>query len=253
MKCPHCKTNVTKIPVSWKCPHCGETLPEPGYWFRFFEGFSDYLIEKGNIFWSIIFMIFLITLGSFEFVFGYGFLVKYIAGNFLLALVMIFFGGMLIDMYMKVVLPLHLPFGGGDFIIKERAVIRNIRKGSHIAGGAGILVSLFWLGPRTFVAYFPSYLIVIGIFLALAWAISGLFLDMRMVDDVRFRFYMDRLGITSLKYLRKICTIVIGGLFVAILTFYMLNLIPGLWHEVSEWGIVAGILFFVKNYLGWLF
>lgn len=253
MKCPHCKTNVTKIPVSWKCPHCSEQLPELGFWSRFFEGLSEYLVERGSIFWGIIFLFFLVLIGTMEAIFGIGFLIKYITKNLLISLAMVFFGGMLFDMYMKIVLPLQLPFGRGSFIIKERVIIRKIRKGSHLALLAGILTSLFWLGPRVFVTYFPAYILVISIFLGLAWAISGLFLDMRMAQDVRFRHYMDRLGVTSLKNLRKICTIIIAGLFVSLIVFFIEMKIPGLWLKINKWEFVGTIKFFLTTYLGFLF
>ncbi len=251
MKCPHCNTNVVKIPVNWKCPQCGEDLPTPGFWHRFFEGLGDYLLDRTFIFWTVIFGFFLLVLGIIEAVLGNSFLLNYITGNVLFAILMMVFAGMLIENYMNIVLPLRL-IGGSGFMIKERLVIRHIRKGTHIAAIVGLLICLFWLGPRMFLTYFPSYLIVISVFLALAWSIAGLFLDIRMAEDVRFRAFMDRLGITSLKTLRKTCTFVIGALFIAIVGFWILLLIPGLWNTVSQWPIVAGPLFFFRNYMGWL-
>lgn len=251
MKCPHCNTYVTKIPVNWKCPHCGERLPEPGYWSNFFEGLSEYLLEKGAIFWGIVFAALLIMLGSVEMIFGRGFLLSYIGHNFLFAFVMIFFAGMLIDMYMKIVLPLRVPYGS-DFIVRERAVIRNIRKASHVAGILSIVICLVWLGPRNFMEYFPSYLVILGWFLAMSWAIAGLYLDVKMVDDIRFRYYMERLGITGLKRFRRICTVVIGALFmIAVVYFIMMN-IPELPQKISNWSVLAVFVHFAKNYLSWI-
>jgi len=227
-------------------------MPEPGFWFRFSEGLVEYLQEKGFIFWGIILSALLTLFAVGEGLLGNALLVKYIFDNFLFSILMALFGGMLIETYMRLVLPLHMPFGGGEFILRERAVIRNMRKGAHVAVIAGILTCLIWLGPNTFVRYFPSYFIVISVFLALSMSISGLFLDMKMAEDVRFRFYMDRLGVTDLKKLRRMCTVSIGGLFVAILGFFILNQIPGLWHTVSSWKFVGGLMFFFQTYLSWL-
>ncbi len=251
MRCTNCHTNVVRIPINWKCPHCGERLPEPGFWFRFSEGLTEYLEEKGTVFWGVIIASLLILVGLLELVFGQGFLLRYILGSFILSAIMIFFGGMLVSMYMQVVLPLKL-LGGGDYILKERAVIRNFRKGTNLAAAAGIMLCLVWLGPSAFFAYFPSYFVIVGILLALAWSIGGLFFDARMVDDVRFRGYMERLGITNLKSLRKSCAFVIFFLFIATLGFWILNQIPGLWIKVSNWGLVTVIVNFVSNYLSWL-
>lgn len=251
MKCPHCNTHVAKIPINWKCPHCNEKLPEPGFWFNFFEGFTEYLQDKGSLFWGIILGCILIILGSVEIIFGNGFLLGFIGHNLFFALLMMLFGGMLINMYMKIILPLHLQFGS-DFIVRERKVIRNIRKGTNLAAIVAISTCLLWLGPSTFLKYFHSYLVILGFFLALAWAISSLFLDVRMAEDVRFRHYMERLGVSDLKRLRKISTMTIGALFVAAITYWVLNQMPGLWNTISNWGLVGTLIFFVKNYLSWI-
>ncbi len=252
MKCTHCGTNVVNIPINWKCPHCGEQLPELGFWARFSDGLSEYLQEKGAIFWGIIFAIILIFIGIPEMVFGNGYLLKYIMGNFLFAAIMIFYGGMIITMYMKIVLPLHLPFGGGNFIIRERATIRNYRKGTHIAAIAGILTSIFWLGPWMFLAYFPSYILVISVFLGMAWSIGGLFFDPKQIEDVRFRGYLELLGVTSLKVLRKTCVLIVSALFLAIVGYWILSQIPGLWQKIGNWGIVGVFVHFFTTYMGWL-
>lgn len=251
MKCPHCNTNVSKIPMNWKCLHCGENLPEPGFWYKFSEGLTDYLVEKGAIFWGVIFGFVLFAVGVVEIIFGRGILLGYIGKNFLFAIAMLFYGGMIIDMYMKIVLPLHIPYGS-DFILRERRSIRNIRKGSHIAMIVGVLFSILWLGPKTFLEYFPAYLVVIGWFLALSWAIAALFLDPRMNEDIRFRFFMDRLGITGLKRFRKIGTNIIGALFISGILFFVMINIPLLPQKISNWAILGAIIFFFKNYLGWL-
>jgi len=243
--------HVNKIPMNWKCPHCSERLPELGFFEKYFDGLSEYLVDKTSIFWGIILGLFIGTISVFELFLGHGFLVRYVSDNFIFSMMMLILGAMVLDMYMKVVLPLQLPFGS-DFIVKERKVIRNIRKGSHLALILGIIVCLSWLGTRTFFEYFPSYLVVISCFLALSWAISSLFLDIRMVDDVRFRHYMDRLGITNLKFLRKVSTAIISLLFGSFIVFFILNQIPNLWRSVSAWSAVGTVIYFVKNYLDWL-
>lgn len=252
MKCPHCKTNINKIPISWKCPHCDEKLPEPGFWYRFSEGLVEYLQEKGFIFWGTILAAVIALVAVGEGLLGQAYLVKYVLNNFLFSILMSLYGGMVIELYMRVVLPLHMPFGGGDFLLRERAVIRNMRKSAHIAVIGGIVASLSWLGPEMFFLHFPSYFIIVSIALALALSVAGLFLDMKMAEDVRFRYYMDRLGVTDLKRLRRICTITIGGLFIAIIGFFILNQVPELWHTISSWGAVGVALMFFKAYLSWL-
>jgi len=251
MRCPSCKMNVNKIPLNWKCPHCAERLPEPGFWERYFEGLSEYLVDKTAIFWGIILGFFVGVFGIFELFFSHGFLVRYLGDNFIFSTMMIIFGAMVLDMYMKVVLPLQLPYGS-DFIVRERKVIRNIRKASHLALVIGLIVCIIWLGTRTFFEYFPSYFVVISCFLALSWTISSLFLDVRMVDDVRFRHYMDRLGITNLKFLRKVSTSIISLLFASFIIYFVLIQIPNLWKSVSAWSAVGTVIFFIKNYLDWL-
>jgi len=243
---------VANPPVSWKCPHCGEKLPDLGFWETFFDGFNEYLHEKSFIFWGVILGILMIALGLFEMVFAEGHLFSYLSGNLLFSIVMIMYAGILIETYMNVVLPLHLPFGGPGFVIRERRTIRNMRKGAHLAAITAILVSLFWLGPGTFLEYFPAYIIVLSVFLGFSWAISGLFLDIKMAEDARFRNYMERLGITDLKKLRRICTFAIGALFVSVISFFVLNQIEGLWYIVKNWTVVGGTLIFIQQYFGWL-
>lgn len=251
MKCPNCKMNVNKIPLNWKCPHCSERLPELGIWQKYFDGLSEHLVEMTVIFWGILLGSLIVMAGLIEMFLSHGFLIKYIGNNFLFSAIIIIFGAMVLDMYMKVVLPLQLPFGT-DFIVRERKVIRNIRKASHIAMIIGIVVSISWLGSRTFFTYFPSYFVVISCFLVISWSISGLYLDLRMVDDVRFRHYMDRLGITNLKRLRKVCTSVISLLFASFIVYFFLNQIPNLWRSMSAWSAVGKLIFFTKTYLSWL-
>ncbi|NQT35604.1 hypothetical protein HQ587_10475 [bacterium] len=204
------------------------------------------------IFWSIWFGLILILISISEMVFGYGFLFNYLSGNLLLSLCFIFFGGMLVDMVVKINLPLRLLYGA-DYILKERAVIRNTRKATNLALVVGFAFCLYYLKPRLFFIYFPTYLIIMGWFLVLSWSIVGIFLDQRMVEDVRFRFYMDRLGITSLKRYRKFGAFIIGTLFITAIGFWILMRIPGLWEEINNLAVVGSVLYFTREYLSWLF
>ena len=92
-----------------------------------------------------------------------------------------------------------------------------------------------------------------GWFLVLSWSIVGIFLDQRMVEDVRFRFYMDRLGITSLKRYRKFGSVIIGILFITAVGFWILMRIPGLWAEINNLTMIGSVLNFIREYMGWLF
>lgn len=253
MKCPKCDTLVLKIPVNWKCPHCSETLPDPGKWFLFREGMTEYLQDKGVIFWSISFLIFLFLIGLGDMLFGYNRLLTYIGRNMLLAIGAVFFGGMIISMYVKVVLPLRLPFGGGSFVMRERVVIRNMRRGTNIAGLVGLVACLFWAGPQMFLDYFPSYLVIIGWFLALAWSVSGLFINPKWLEDVRFRYFLDeRLGVTSLKIYRKRSTLFIAVLVITAIGYYILLQIPGLWNRVENAAFIGSMILLFKTYFSWL-
>jgi len=252
LKCTSCQTYVTKIPVNWKCPHCGEKLPEPTKWFLFYESSIEGLQDKGAIFWSIWFGIFLLFVGVIELVFGYGYLLNYFIDSMLMTLFGIVLGGILIDMAVKINLPLRLPYGT-DFIVRERAAIRNIRKATNFAFVAGLLTSLFWIKPVTFFLYFPSYIVTIAWFLAFAWSIVGLFLDPRWLDDIRFRAYLERLGLFSLKRFRRFSTIMLATLIFSAILFNVLNAIPGLWQKLRNWGLVGAFIHFIDQYLSWLF
>ncbi len=251
MKCPHCHTYVTKIPVSWKCPRCGEKLPEPGKLFYLKEHLTEYLNQKGAIFWSVWFGITLGLIGVIEVILGRDFLVTYLSDNLLISIIFIFFGGMILDMVMKINLPLR-SMSGSDFIIKERLVIRNIRKTTNITLVVAFVFCLYWLKPRLFFLYFPSYVVVTSFFLAFSWAVVGLFLDARMTEDVRFRLYMDRLGITSLKRYRKIGTISIGILVICSIGYNILLTVHNLWGKISDLAIIGSIIFFIRQYFDWL-
>ena len=252
MRCLHCKTNVTKIPISWKCPSCGEKLPEPSKWFYLSEHLIEYLPEKGVIFWTVWFAIIMILAGVAELVLGRGYLLSYLGGSLLMSLGFLFFGGMLIDMVMKINLPIRMPYGS-DYILRERAVIRNVRKATNLALIIGIIYSLYWLKPRILFLYFPAYLVTISWFLALAWSIVGLFLDPRMTEDVRFRFYMDRLGVTSLRQYRKLGTMFVAVLVLVAIGYHILVSLPGLWKEISNTTSLGVVIRFLKEYFAWLF
>ncbi len=253
MKCPHCDTMVVKIPANWKCPHCSERLPEPSKWFRFVEGMTEYLQDKGAIFWSIAFGFLLIAIGVGEMLWGFGFLLEFIGLHIITAIGGIFFGGMLINMYVKVVLPLRLPFGGSSFLMRERVVIRNMRKGTHVALLAGILACIFIAGPRIFLVFFPAYLIIIGWFLALAWSLSGLFINPRWLEDVRFRHFLDhRLGILSLKKYRKLGTIFIAVLIITVILYFVLLQVPDIWGKIENSAIIGSTILLLKTYFSWL-
>lgn len=252
MKCSACHIYVHKIPVSWKCPHCGEKLPELSKWFIMYEDLVAHLLEKGALFWGIWFGIFIIALGLAELPFGTAHLLSYIGKNLFMALIGIFFGGMLMDMVMKVNLPLRLPYGS-DFVLRERAAIRNIRKITNLALLVGVIFSFFWMGPQVFITYFPAYVLVVGWFLALVWSVIGLFIDPRLLEDVRFRSFLDRLGITSLRRYRKLGTVFIGLLIVIAIGFNVLLGTRGLWNKVENLYVVGTLIRFSKAYLGWLF
>ncbi len=252
MKCTACDTYILKIPINWKCPHCGERLPDPSKWELFWDGFVEYLQEKGVIFWSIYFFIILIGMGLLELAFGRVHLLGYIGMNLFLALAATFFAGMLIDMCMKILLPLKNPYGS-DFIMRERGMIRNIRKVTYIALIAGLLSCLIWIGPNTFFRYFPSYVLLLGWWLAIAWSVAGLFMDPRWLEDVRFRLFIDKLGVTSLKRYRKLSTVMIGMLVAVMIGFNLLLGVSGLWNKVENTVGVGATIRLTKQYLGWLF
>lgn len=264
MKCVHCHTHVIKIPVSWKCPYCGEPLPEPGFWFKFMEGFTEYLQDKGAVFWGVLFAFIIIFVGIFDMLLGEGHLFNYIAHNPLLSIAMIVFGGMLITMYVKVVLPLRIPYGT-EFLLKERLAIRNIRKFTHIAVIAGVLISLLLIEHRMFISWtdiklrshhipsFLAYLVVIGWFLGLAWSVAGLFINPKWLDDFRFRYYVDeRLGVTSLKKYRKLGTVYIGVLVLTLILYYVMLQIPNKREGIQNMAIIGSIILLVKTYFSWL-
>lgn len=252
MKCPHCQSFIAKIPVSWKCPYCSEKLPEPGKLYLFKEHLIEYLDDKGILFWSIWFAIGLIAIAIPEMAWGRAHLFSYIGNSLIMTIVFIFYGGMLIDMCVRINLPIRMPYGT-DFILKERVVIRNVRKITNLFTIVGIGFSFYWLGPVVLFNYFPSYLVVMSGFIAFGWAIAGLFIDRRMVEDVRFRFYMDRLGISSLKRLRRYSSLTIGILVLSAAGFYILMGISGIWLKFSNLPMVGVIIYFTKEYFAWLF
>jgi len=251
MKCPACQTFVTKIPVNWKCPYCGERLPDPSRWYLLYTGLTEYLDNKGAIFWSITFGILLLLLGIVELLFGHATLLSYLGTSLFMTIFGVFFTGMLADMLAKINLPLRL-MQGTDFIIKERAVIRRVRKITNLSALAGLIFALFWLKPGTFLEYFPAYAVTVSWFLALAWSVNGLWLDVRMVEDVRFRAYMDRLGITSLKRYRRIGAACIGLLVMTAVVYNVLISINGLWIKFSNLAVVGVIIGFFKQYFSWM-
>ncbi|MDP8229417.1 MAG: hypothetical protein P9M15_08190 [Candidatus Electryoneaceae bacterium] len=265
MKCPHCNTLVVKIPVTWKCPHCGELLPEPGRWFRFVEGMTIYLQDRGAIFWGITFAVIQIMIGAVEMFYGHAYMFSFFGNNMLMSLASVILAGMLIDMYVKIILPLHLPYGS-DFILKERKVIRNVRKWTHWAVIAGIVSCLIWIGPSLFFVWtdtsvqvhaipvYLAYLVVVSWFLGLAWSVTGLFLNPKWLEDVRFRHFLDyRLGIISLKKYRKIGTVFIAVLVLTMILYFILLQIPGIWDSIQNTAFIGSVILFLKLYFSWLF
>ncbi|MBM3327966.1 MAG: hypothetical protein FJY67_00645 [Calditrichaeota bacterium] len=251
LKCNSCKTYVTKIPVNWKCPHCGEQLPEPTKWFLFVESSIEGLQDKGAIFWSIWFGVLVLAVGFIELFAGRGELLGYLVDSLLLAILGISLGGILIDMSVRIHLPIRLPYGT-DFIIRERAGIRNIRKATLGAIVLGLITALSYGGISLYFEYFPAVIVIVGWYLAFAWSIAGLFLDPRWLDDVRFRFYLERLGIFSLKHFRRLATIMIGALVMIAIGFNVLLNIPGIWLKLRNIGAINAVVHFIELYLDWL-
>jgi len=159
----------------------------------------------------------------------------------------------LLDMVMKINLPLRLPYGT-DFLINERKQIRNIRKATNGALFIGIVYALIYVSPTGFLLHFNAYLLIIAWWLSMAWSITGLFIDPRLVEDIRIRYFLDdRLGITSLKRYRRLGTVLIGLLIVIAVVFYFLMGTSTLWLKFSNMPVVGNIISFSKAYLGWLF
>lgn len=252
MKCAACDTLILKIPANWKCPHCGERLPDPSKWELFWDGFAEFLQEKGVIFWSIFFFGFLIVMGLGELLFGTAHLLTYIGTSLFISLGATFFGGMLLDMCMKILLPLRNPYGT-DFMLTERGMIRNVRKITYAALAGGIISSFVWIGPKTFFDFFPTYILLMGWWLALGWSIAGLFMDPKWLEDVRFRLFIDKIGVLSLKKYRKLSTIMIGVLIALMIVFNILLSIPGLWNRVQNMPALGVTIRFLRQYLSWLF
>lgn len=212
----------------------------------------EWLKDKGTLFWSIWFLISLILIGVTELFFGHSYLLGYFGSNPLIAILSVFFGGMLIDMVMKINLTMRLPFGA-DFLIKERKQIRNIRKATNGAIILGLIYALVYAGPTTFLLYFNSYVLIIGWWLALSWSITGLFIDPRLMEDTRIRYFMDeRLGVISLRRYRKIGTLMIGALVLIAIIFNVLMATTTIWLKISNIPVVGNMIRFSKAYFGWL-
>ncbi len=252
MKCPACNTYITKIPVNWKCPHCLERLPDPSKWVLFWEGLAEYLQEKGIIFWSVTFGLFLILCGLLELLAGHAYLLGNLGGSPLVSMAGIFFGGMLLDTVMRINLPLRVLFGA-DFIIRERPVVRNIRKATNGAILVGIAFAMVYAGPMSFFLYFTGYVVIVAWWLALTWSIVGLFIDPRLMEDVRIRTFLEKLGILSLRRYRKIGTVMIGLLVLVMVVFMFMMGTHNLWLKLSNFGPFGALVQFSKSYLGWLF
>ena len=205
------------------------------------------------IFWGIIFALLLLVVAVADVITWHGFLLAYVVDNMILAVGGIVFAGMLISMVMKVMLPLRM-MGGGDFIMRERQMIRHFRKWTMVGLIASIVFVLAVLKPRMFILYFPSYLIVIAWFMAVTWSVLGILMNPQWLEDVRFRYFLEeRLGVQSLKRFRKLCATFVAVLASTVVVFIVLSRVNGLWHNIENTAIVGNVILFIKLYFGWLF
>jgi hypothetical protein len=73
-----------------------------------------------------------------------------------------------------------------------------------------------------------------------------------MTEDGRFRLFMEKLGITSIKRMRKFATLTIGLLVVAAVGYNILLAVPIIWTKISNTAVLGAVIFFISEYLAWL-
>ena len=79
----------------------------------------------------------------------------------------------------------------------------------------------------------------------------GIFLTEDDMLDKRIKYYMNEMRVEKVKKFNRASAIYIGGIFVAVVSYYMLVRISGLWWYIYNARVVYNFVKFFRDYFGW--
>lgn len=280
MRCPNCKGSISLVNflIEKKCPACSETLkrmPTKDQIREFMISFSE---DRGYIFWSIVYFLFVSVLAFFEQLTYSGALFDYIVTYKLRFIIISAYAGSIIDYYVKA--NVEVTAVRNKFIFKPPLYLRNFRRWTNIGLflGTAFTAYLMYRWPeyiydaspvrvldvnveRNLVfqkralninSIIPLWTFLTSFVLCLIWSLMGLFLTDDHMNDKRIRYFMEEMRVRRVKYFNRASAIYIGGIFIASVTFYKLVHIQGLWFYIWNSRIVYDTVTFVTQYFGWM-
>ena len=253
MRCPHCKGSISTYNFFKEkhCPACGEKLKKVPTREQIKESLISFSEDKGYIFWAVVYYVSLWVISFFEAIFYSGVLFDYVSGHWFRVIILSVYAGSVIDYYAKA--NVEVTYVRNKFIFRPPVYLRRFRNYTNfgLVVGLGFSVYILVKWPN-YVGIVPTVTFITSFVLCLVWAIMGIFLTEDDMQDKRIRYFMTEMRVERVRKYNKISAIYIGALFVAVVIYYWMVNISGLWWYIYNSRMVYNIAKFFKDYFGWV-
>lgn len=253
MRCPECKGSISAYNFFREkhCPACGAKLKKMPTKEQVKETLVSFAEDKGYIFWAITYLLSLWVISFFEAIFVKGVLFDYVSNHWFKTLILCVFAGSIIDYYAKA--NVEVTSIRNKFIFKPPIYLRNFRNLTNFGLVAGFALSIYilvkWPG---YVSILPVVTFITSLVLCFVWALMGIFITEDDMNDKRIRYFMTEMRVDRIKKYNRVSAIYIGGLFLAVVTYYWLVNISGLWWYIYNSRFVYNFVKFFRDYFGWV-
>ena len=241
MRCPHCKGSLSAYNFfrDKHCPACGEKLKKMPTKEQLKETAISFAEDKAHLFWALVYIVVVYIISFFEAIFGNGVLFDYVTDHWIRFYFVAFYSGHIINYFAKA--NVEVTAVRNKFIFRPPLYLRRFRNYTNLGLILGLALSIYTL-----------YRFLTSFVLCLVWAIMGLALTEYDMEDKRINYFMKEMRVERVKKLNRASAFYLGGIFVAVVGYYWLVRISGLWFYITNARFIYNVTKFFKDYFGWV-
>jgi len=210
----------------------------------------DFAKDRGYIFWTLVYLLFIPFIGLFEQIFYQGLIFEWITHSKFIFLVTAFITGSVLDFIIKA--NVEVTAVRNKFIFKPPIYLRRFRLWTNVSVVLGLALAgySYWLAS-SFTSVLPIMTFVTSFVICLAWSVLGLFLTEKDLEDKRIRYFFQEMRVERSRRLNRAAVIYFSGMTISSIIFYKLIKISGLWWWIENSRIYYDITKFLKDYFSW--
>jgi len=210
----------------------------------------DFAKDRGYIFWMLVYLLMIIFIGLFEQILNKGIIYSWIGQSKWTFLFTAFITGSMVDYIIKA--NVEVTAVRNKFIFKPPIFLRRFRFFTNFSLIIGVAFAgwVYWKYP-SFITVLPIMTFIPTFIICLFWAVMGLFLTEKDLEDKRIRYWTEEMRVSRVWRLHRVGLIYIGGLTIGGIIYYKLIQISGLWWYITQSRIYYNLTRFFKEYFAW--